>query len=84
MLHKAIQIKSALRSVNSLTDLKSFGLQLEDNINLSHPLKNEEQLDSEAELFVGIMLLCNWLHGITPQILSHKPNVTVTLRKLEH
>lgn len=61
---------SAPRLVNQLTDWESFSLQLEENINLSVFLKNEEQLDNEVELFMNFIQQAAWDNTpkIVPQI----------------
>lgn len=49
IIHK----ENAPRLINRLTDWQSFRLDLENAINLSVPLRTEEQLDEEVELFVS-------------------------------
>lgn len=52
--------------VNKLTDWESFKLCLEEKINLSAPLRNEEQLEQEIEMFNNNIQQAAWEN--TPEI----------------
>lgn len=45
---------------NKLTDWESFKIRLEEKINLAVPLKNETQLEEEAEIFVKNIQTAAW------------------------
>lgn len=52
--------------VNKFTDWSGFRLYLDEKINLSVPLKNEQQIDIEAELYINNIQQAAWKN--TPEI----------------
>lgn len=52
--------------VNRLTDWESFKQCLEERINLAVPLRNEQQLEEEVELFINNIQQAAWEN--TPEI----------------
>jgi len=56
--------------VNRRTDWESFRQSLEEKINLMVPLRNEEQLDREVEIFLVDIQQSAWEN--TPEIKGNK------------